>query len=187
MAKVGRPTKLTPKLQQEICASLLSGAYIETASALHGVTKQTLYEWFKRGNQGEAPYDGFIDAVKRVEAQSETIAINRINTAAEDPKNWTAAAWRLERKHPERWGRRDKVDLTIDGEVEHVHVFQPNPEFLTKVATNLRDLRLAAPEEAIVIDVPAVEIEAPFTEEHSQPEPNGHTRPVDDNTDEFVA
>lgn len=183
MAKIGRPTKLTPELQKEICATLLQGAYVETAAALHGVTKQTLYEWFKRGNQGEAPYDAFIDAVKRVEAQSETIALNRINTAAEDPKNWTAAAWRLERKHPDRWGRREKVDLSIEGEVTVEHHFEPNPEFLAKVAANLRDLRLAAPEEPIVIDVPAVEIEPTFPEEHSQ---NGHTRTVDDGLDEFV-
>ena len=31
---VGRPTKLTPKLQEQICDSLLSGAYVETAAML---------------------------------------------------------------------------------------------------------------------------------------------------------
>src|SRR6185437_6725254 len=107
--KIGRPTKLTPKLQIEICTSLATGAYVETAAALHGINKQTLYDWLKRGNKGEEPYVGFLDAVKRAEAASEQAALMKIVEAGEDPKNWTAHAWRLERKHPDRWGRRDKV------------------------------------------------------------------------------
>ncbi len=35
-----------------------------------------------------------------------------IATAAKE--NWQAAAWRLERKFPERWGRRQKVDAQLE-------------------------------------------------------------------------
>jgi transposase len=183
---VGRPTKLTPKLQAEICTSLGTGAYVETAAALHGVSKVTLYEWFKRGNSGEEPYVGFLNAVKRAEAASEQAALMKIVEAGEDPKNWTAHAWRLERKHPDRWGRREKVDLTIDGEVEHVHRFEPDATFLTKVAANLRDLRLPAPEEVIVVDVAAVEVPIENVSPQTKPESNGHTRQVGDDLEEFV-
>jgi hypothetical protein len=147
---VGRPTKLTPKLQAEICTSLATGAYVETAAAVHGVSKMTLYDWLKRGNNGEKPYVGFLDAIKSAEAASEQLALSRIDTAAEDPKNWTAAAWRLERKHPDRWGRREKVDLSIEGEVEHVHHFEPSPEFMANVKQNLDDLNLTEPQTVLI-------------------------------------
>ena len=29
---------------------------------------------------------------------------------------WQAAAWYLERKHPDRWGRRERVDLKHSGQ-----------------------------------------------------------------------
>src|SRR5579862_1643086 len=76
--KMGRPTKLTPELQVAICTSLATGAYVETAAAVHGVNKQTLYDWFKRGNSGEEPYADFLDAIKRAEAASEQLALSRI-------------------------------------------------------------------------------------------------------------
>jgi transposase len=148
-----RPTKWTRELQRQICTSLATGAYVETAAALHGVSKVTLYDWFKRGNAGEEPYVGFLNAIKSAEAQSEQTALGRIDQASLDPKNWTAAAWRLERKHPDRWGRRDKVDLSIEGEVEHVHHFEPSPEFMANVVQNLRDLNLAEPEAPILLEV----------------------------------
>ncbi len=149
----GRPTKLTPALQQAICNSLASGTYIETAAAEHGINKQTLYDWFKRGNADEEPYRAFLDAVKRVEANAEQNALALINRAAEDPKHWMAAAWRLERKHPDRWGRRDKVDMDIGGKVDVAHHFEPTPEFLAKVAETLRGLEVGE-----VIDVSATEV-----------------------------
>lgn len=37
--------------------------------------------------------------------------VGRIREAARAPKHWTAAAWYLERKHPERWGRR-RLEIT---------------------------------------------------------------------------
>ena len=33
----------------------------------------------------------------------------------EGDKNWTANAWYLERKFPEKWGRRDKLTQEISG------------------------------------------------------------------------
>ena len=78
---------------------------------------------------------------------------------------------------------KEAIDVNFGGKVDLVHHFEPSPEFMARVSENLRDLRLAAPEEPIVIDVPAVEIEPTFPEEHSQ---NGHTRQVDATTEEFV-
>ena len=73
-------------------------------------------------------------------------------------------------------GVRETADVRVSGEIHH---FEPSPEFLARVAQNLRELHLPEPETPIVIDVPAVE--------HSQSEkPASHTRQVGDDLEEFV-
>ena len=55
---------------------------------------------------------------------AENFYLEQIQKAAEgDPKNqfkptWQAAAWYLERKHPDRWGRRERVDVNQSTEIK---------------------------------------------------------------------
>lgn len=122
----GRPDKLTPETQDRIVKMLLAGNYLETAAAAAGITKSTLYEWLRRGTRvrnGEVPpskqsaFDKrasvFSDAVEKAAAQAEALMVQRITVASEE--DWRAAAWRLERRHPDRWGRK-RLDVTSDGE-----------------------------------------------------------------------
>ena len=125
----GRPSKLTPELQEEICESIRAGNYIETSAARAGVHKASLYDWLKKAGveldrvrRGKAeglsfkvseraqPYVRFLDAVKKAEAEAEARDVATIAKAAE--KQWQAAAWRLERKHYKRWGRRALMEHT---------------------------------------------------------------------------
>lgn len=108
MAKLGRPEKLTPELQSKIVAFIRAGGYIETAAAAAGISKVTFYEWLKRGaGQAKGSYRDFANAVEKAAAESEMADVARINKAAQDGV-WQAAAWRLERKYPERWGRKER-------------------------------------------------------------------------------
>ena len=120
---VGRPTKLTPELQEKICNFLRGGAYLETAVKASGITKQTLYEWMARANEVRAvghsdAYTQFADSVQEAMAQGEMRDLAVIDKAAVgDPKekiapDWRAAAFRLERKYPKRWGRKQAVLVT---------------------------------------------------------------------------
>lgn len=128
MASRGRPSKLTPKIQEEILRVIKSGNYIETACAYVGINKSTFYEWLKRGarekdrveknprakvRKSEKPYVDFSNAVEKALAQAEIRDVAIIGKAAEE--NWQAAAWRLERKFPERWGRKEKYALEHTG------------------------------------------------------------------------
>lgn len=116
----GRPTKLTPELQDRIVQAIRAGAYIETAAAYAGVSKDTLYQWLKRGARSKSGiYRQFSDAVEKALAEAEMRDVMLVGRAAET--NWQAAAWRLERKFPERWGRRDRVSMEHSGEVHHTH------------------------------------------------------------------
>ena len=122
----GRPSKLTPEVQEEICAALRAGNYIEPSAMRAGINKATLYNWLKKGGQenervarGRAqgrncvvsaklqPYVDFLDAVKKAEAEAEARDVAIIAKAA--LTQWQAAAWRLERKHFKRWGRKQAL------------------------------------------------------------------------------
>lgn len=97
-----RPTKLTPKLQEQVVGYLRAGAYVETAAAAAGIARDTLYVWLRRGARGDAPYADFAQAVEHAQALAELRDVAIIGKAAET--QWQAAAWRLERKLPQRWG-----------------------------------------------------------------------------------
>src|SRR5687767_7699095 len=101
----GRPSKLTPELQGRICDALRRGAYVETAAAMADVSKATLYGWLKLGaREEEGPHSEFLNAVEKAQAEAEMRDLDRVDAAAEGG-TWQAAAWRLERRSPERWGR----------------------------------------------------------------------------------
>lgn len=108
--------KLTNDLIEAIAAPIRQGAYVETAVALAGVSKQSFYRWLREAENEDAY--GLVlklsDAVKKAMAEAEMRDLAVIDRAAQSGE-WTAAAWRLERKHPERWGRQAKVQLEHSG------------------------------------------------------------------------
>lgn len=128
--KGGRPTKLDERTQEKIISAIKAGNYIETAAAYAGISKNTLYEWLKRGERekqrveksnkakikkSEEIYVIFTDAVEKALAEAEMRDVLIIGKAAE--KEWQAAAWRLERKFPDRWGKR-VIEMSHDGKIE---------------------------------------------------------------------
>ena len=118
-------TKLTPELQEKILLHLRVGAYVETAAACAGIHKDTFYEWMKKGARGQQPYVAFAQAVNKAVAESESRDLATILKAAQS--QWQAAAWRLERRFPEKYGRNDR--LKVDAKIEH-----DGASLLTKLA-----------------------------------------------------
>lgn len=116
----GRPPKISPAIQTKILAAIRAGNYLETASAYAGISKSSLYAWLKAGARSESgPYHEFSDAVQKALAEAEVNDVALIAKAA--TRNWQAAAWRLERKFPGRWGRAERPpeDPLPDAESEH--------------------------------------------------------------------
>jgi hypothetical protein len=60
-----------------------------------------------------------LDAIKKASAEAEAKDLARIAAAA-DAGQWTAAAWRLERKYPQRWGAQRKELLDLKKRVEEM-------------------------------------------------------------------
>jgi len=130
---LGRPSKITLEIQEKICSAMLMGAYIETAAAYASINKQTLYTWMKKGNAQKAGiYRTFLDAIEQAMSKCELRdleAIDKVATGRPEKQdingniisqsmapNWKAAAWRLERKYPKKWGRREQIHVENDSD-----------------------------------------------------------------------
>jgi len=113
MAKTGRPSKLTDQLQERIVLSLRAGNYLETACKANGINKVTLYNWLDRAAKTKEPkYVAFLNAVEKAQSEAEQRDVALIAQAA--VSQWQAAAWRLERKFPDRWGYRKHLTVAAD-------------------------------------------------------------------------
>lgn len=107
---------LTDELIEKLAATIRGGAYVETAAAFCGISKDTFYRWL-RAAEGEEATELLLrlsDAVKKAMAEAELRDLSVISKAAQDGV-WQAAAWRLERKFNDRWGRQAKVQLEHSG------------------------------------------------------------------------
>ena len=112
-SKGGRPSKLTPEVQEKIITAIRAGNYAQVAAVYAGIGESTFYRWMAQGERAKAGrYRRFWQAVKEAEGEAEVRAVAIIQKKM--PEDWRAAMTYLERKHPKRWGRR--MDVTSGDE-----------------------------------------------------------------------
>lgn len=105
-----------PDVRERIETALRAGAYREQAALHGGISVSTFYRWMKEGEAAhdagipiaESPHRQLWEAVQNAEASGELHLLAIIKEQA--PKSWQAAAWILERKYPNKWGRFDRVE-----------------------------------------------------------------------------
>jgi hypothetical protein len=102
---MARPTKRTPEVQSAILNALRVGNTRTDSALAAEVSLGSLSEWCRR-------YPEFLAAVEKAEAEARLRFVAIIAVAART--SWQAAAWWLERRRHEDYGRRDKVDMQID-------------------------------------------------------------------------
>ena len=104
------PSKLTPETHQKIVGLLRAGNYLETAAAASGITTKSLRRWLRRGADGEEPFATFAADVEQAIAEGEALDVVKMSQLARGSKehapDMRALAWRLERRHRERWGAK---------------------------------------------------------------------------------
>jgi hypothetical protein len=102
---MARPTKLTPELQEKICNAIRAGNYYEAACGFVGIHYSTFRRWMIQGeNAKSGKYKEFFEAIKKAEHDAEVRLVAQWQKHM--PDNWQAIATFLERRYPERWGRR---------------------------------------------------------------------------------
>jgi hypothetical protein len=104
MPRTGRPSKLTPEARDRLCRAIRAGCSLKDAALCAGIDRATLQRWLARGRAEQAgEYCDLCGAVTRARAECEVRCLALINRAAR--KDWRAAAWLLERRYPQRFGR----------------------------------------------------------------------------------
>lgn len=111
---MGRKSKLTDEVANAICESIRRGNYAQVAARAAGISPPTYYSWLSRGEQAKSgKYVEFLDAIKEAEAEAEHRAVKVVADAM--PSDWKAAMTYLERRYPDRWGRRERHEHTGEG------------------------------------------------------------------------
>jgi len=166
-----QPRLLTSEVQEVICKAIEAGATLEIAAQAASIGARTLDEWLYHGRKeleanpdAESPCTDFVKAVTVASATFESDCLAMIQDAA--PKNWTAAAWLLERKFPERYAKVDRLrvsgDETNDRPVQISDEERQNRllEKLAKIAEKNLE-RLGKNDEPEVIEGDVVEFKTP--------------------------
>ena len=109
-----RQTKLKAALFSEVVSRVRAGHWIKDACKAVGIPRSTLYAYLDRNPDK-------LDTLKRAEIERDSRldeeAIASIQKAF--ATSWQAAAWWLERNHPERFSLR--------GELRHLHAHLQAP------------------------------------------------------------
>ena len=103
--------KYTPELVNELIKYIEAGNYIITACDAVGIHKDTFFDWLKEKSD-------FSDSIKKAESKAIARNVMIIQKAAQT--SWQAAAWFLERKDYERWGRKELVGGIADKPIKAV-------------------------------------------------------------------
>lgn len=128
----GRRTLCTPEIIQEIAQRIAEGSTQKDAAILSGVSESIFYRWITRGRKElarlealgvdgidrefvvpeELPFLELFEMVNRAIPFRKATLLEKIQFAAQDPRNWTAAAWMLERLHPDEFGRKTRLEIS---------------------------------------------------------------------------
>ena len=86
------------------------GAYIEDACVFAGISSRQYRRWRELAEQGVEPYASRWVEIQKSEAQAVVRNLFNIQNAANNG-TWQASAWILERKYPEKYARKDFVQI----------------------------------------------------------------------------
>jgi transposase len=109
--KLVRPRALTPEVQKGIIEALARGNYITTACQASGISFEGFRHWRARWESGDPlamEFDDFFASIEKAISVGEMTALDRLGHGA---PGWQAQAWFLERRFPQRWGKKDRTPV----------------------------------------------------------------------------
>jgi hypothetical protein len=104
---VARPSKYTPERVERFLQAVKLGSTYRLAAAYAGISHETYATWLDTKPE-------FFAAVKEAEGAAVVGWLAKIEKAANEG-NWQAAAWKLERRLPEDFGRKDRQSVELTG------------------------------------------------------------------------
>jgi len=132
--KTGRPTVLTAYVIAEYLRARRRGGSDTDCAYMAGIHPDTVRRWRYRLDACDPQIDDttgklgtyaddeadppipvlfeFFEDIKRATAEARIERLAHIEKAGQDG-TWTAAAWWLERRYPDEYGRRERRDVTV--------------------------------------------------------------------------
>lgn len=104
---MGRHTILDEDLTNRICANLEIAMPLALAAEAEGIHRDTVYQWMRKGEAGEEPYEAFHQAVTRARARG---ARHLTLKAQAGGKGSHSATWFLERRYREDYGDIKRIE-----------------------------------------------------------------------------
>ena len=101
---MGRPTKISKAVTDRVIEAIKSGATYELAAQYAGISYSTFNNWMLKGEEGHKDFLQFLQQVKEAEGKAAITWLQMIDTAAAE--SWQAAAWKLERRYPQSYGKQ---------------------------------------------------------------------------------
>ena len=101
---------LDESVWQRLNQAISVGAYIEDACVFAGISSRQFRRWRELAEQGIEPYAERWEEINKSESQSIVRNLFNIQNASNNG-TWQASAWLLERKYPEKYGRKETVNL----------------------------------------------------------------------------
>jgi hypothetical protein len=115
--ETGRHSELAdPEAIAQFLHAIADGNYIETAASLSGLGKTTVYRWLKEAetepdqNHKNNAQVLFRNALEKARAMSEAQDVANVRKAGKLPQFWAASMTYLERRYPEKWGKRPETE-----------------------------------------------------------------------------
>lgn len=118
-----RKTKLTKNVTEKLVKAIKAGNFIDVAVVYAGISTASYYRWRERADKeltritkalehnsyakilrSERKYVEFRDTIDEALSVAEVAAVFTIRSTF--PDDWRSAAWYLERRYPDRWGRK---------------------------------------------------------------------------------
>ncbi len=116
----GRRSKFTYETVDKICNFLRAGNTNKAAAICSGVAEPTFYDWQQKAEEAMAKGKAtdlqayFLESTTRAREEAEAVLVQRIQNAS--LKDWRAALALLERRNPDEWADRVKLQrLGKDG------------------------------------------------------------------------
>lgn len=117
---VGRRSRLTDRLIDQFAELLSEGISQRTAHEALGIPERTFYQWLSDGRAEleELPKKRWTLRGRLAEVVNQAVAIGEISLVqviqGATSGDWKASAWLLERRWPERYARRSRIDVVLD-------------------------------------------------------------------------
>jgi len=117
-----KPRKLKDSMIQALSDVISQGNYYITACAICGISEPCFYGWLNQAEKDtenglteeDSLYVRLVKTLKKAEAKAESDFLATVRSAAITKKEWLPAMTFLERRHPDRWGRKDRSQVTIE-------------------------------------------------------------------------